>query len=253
MGQDEITLIGEGEIYLSVIVPSFNEEARLPELLDEISSYLTEQAYFSEILVVDDGSTDATAAIAQNVQTGSTPLKLLQYADGLNHGKGAAVRLGMLAAKGKYRLFTDCDNSTSIDQVDGFLCQARSGYDIVIGSRRAAGADIRVAQAWHRVVAGIVGNLLIRILLLPRFADTQAGFKLFTDHCAEAVFSRLTIERWAFDVEVLVIAQELGFRVHEAPILWINSADSKVRLRDYVQVLRDIWRIRSGVRSGLYS
>lgn len=240
------------DVHLSVIVPAFNEAGRLPALLADASGYLAERSWPAELLVVDDGSTDGTADVARGFEGGDVPVRLVQHPDRRNHGKGAAVRVGMLAAVGRFRLFMDADNSTTIDQTPGMLETLETGGDVAVGSRRAPGAEIAVPQDWHRVVAGQLGNLVIQGLLLPGLADTQAGFKAFRAECAEAVFSRLTVRRWAFDVEALVIARHLGFEICEVPIRWENSAASKIVGGDYLRFLLDLWRIRRNVRAGRY-
>ena len=158
----------------------------------------------------------------------------------------------MLAATGDYRLFMDADNSTNIEQVEGMLARLEAGADIVIGSRRTAGAQITVPQGLHRSLAGQLGNLVIRSLALSTLRDTQAGFKLFTARAAEVVFTRLRIDRWAFDVEALAIAGRHGLRVVEAPIRWVDSGSSKVDAAAYVGILRDVLRIRLNLWTGRY-
>lgn len=237
---------------LSIIVPAFNEGSRLPALMEEVCAYLRARGSTWELLIVDDGSTDHTAAVVELCAEREPRVRLLQHADGANHGKGAAVRLGMLSAVGEVRLFMDADNSTRIDQLEGVLAAFEDGCEFAVGSRRASGARIEVAQGPHRVAAGIIGNRLIRRLAFEGIEDTQAGFKALTADCAEAVFSRLTIERWAFDVEALVIARDLGFRICEVPIRWVNSDESKLRGIDYVRFLRDVLRIRANRRRGVY-
>jgi dolichyl-phosphate beta-glucosyltransferase len=184
---------------LSVIIPAYNEEQRLPETLRSVGDYLAAQSYDSEVIVVDDGSTDRTAA-AVSAGTGIRSLRLLCHPDHANHGKGAAVRLGMLAAEGAFRLFMDADNSTTLNQVEDFWSWLEGGYDIVIGSRKKAGARVNVHQARYKELAGRFGNLVIRRLAVPDIEDTQAGFKIFTGNSAAEIFSRQTIDRWGYDV-----------------------------------------------------
>jgi dolichyl-phosphate beta-glucosyltransferase len=237
--------------HLSVIIPAYNEELRLPETLRSVGSYLDSQPYTSEVIVVDDGSVDGTAAVVRAC-TEVKSLRLLQHADGANHGKGAAVRLGMLAAVGSYRVFMDADNSTTLDQIADFWPWSEQGYDIVIGSRKKQGARIEKRQARYKELAGSFGNLLIRWLAVPGIEDTQAGFKLFSAHAAEELFSRQTIERWGYDIELLAIAGQLGFRVREIPIVWINAPGSKVRLNSYFEVLAEVLHVRRNLKSGVY-
>jgi dolichyl-phosphate beta-glucosyltransferase len=158
----------------------------------------------------------------------------------------------MTNACGQYRLFTDADNSTTIDQIGGLWPWIERGYDIVIGSRQITGARIPVRQPFYKEIAGRTGNLLIRALAVPGIMDTQAGFKLFSARSVEVIFPRLTIDRWGFDVEALAVAQVHGFRVKEVPITWINAPGSKVRFDSYLQVLSEVWHIRGRLRRGLY-
>lgn len=237
---------------LSVIIPAYNEEERLPTVMAEVRDYLARQHDSWELIVVDDGSSDRTAALARQAAHGDPRIRLLQHPDGANHGKGAAVRRGMLAATGKVRLFMDADNSTTIDQARGLLDAVERGCEMVVGSRRTPGAEIRVPQGPHRVLAGIVGNFVIRAITAQGITDTQAGFKAFTADCAEVVFSRLTVARWAFDVEALVVARHHGFRICEAPITWAHSEESKIRLPDYLRFLADVVRVRINLARGIY-
>jgi len=238
-------------VHLSVIIPAYNEESRLPATLRHVGEYLRAQPYGSEVIVVDDGSVDGTAAVVRAF-TAIESLRLVRHADGMNHGKGAAVRLGMMEARGAFRLFMDADNSTTLDQVAGLWPWFDEGYDIAIGSRKAPGARVEVHQAWYKELAGRFGNYVIRTLAVPGIADTQAGFKMFTSRSAEALFRRQTIDRWGYDIEVLAIARLVGFRIREVPIVWINAPGSKVRLGSYIEVLSEVWRIRKNIRSGIY-
>jgi dolichyl-phosphate beta-glucosyltransferase len=240
-------------IHLSVVIPAFNEEERLPQTLRHAMRYLAAQPYRSEIVVVSDGSVDRTEQIVCQWPDSAIPLRLITHPDRRNHGKGAAVRSGMLAAQGDYRLVMDADNSTTVDQVARFWPCFDEGCDIGIGSRNAKGARVEVHQALYKELAGKFGNLIIRALAVPGVSDTQAGFKLFRRESAEVVFPRLTIERWGYDIEVLVIARLHKCRMREIPITWINSPGSKVTMKSYFQVLAEVGKIRRNVRAGIYS
>lgn len=239
-------------VHLSVILPAYNEEARLPETLRQVDTYLTAQPFESEVIVVDDGSTDGTAQIVRSRLEAMKSLRLLQHPDSANHGKGAAVQRGMLAALGAYRIFMDADNSTTLQQIAALWPWFDQGYDIVIGSRKIRGARIMVRQAWYKELAGRCGNLIIRSLAVPGIEDTQAGFKMFTRRSSEAIFPLQTIERWGYDIELLAIARQLGFRIREVPIVWINAPGSKVRLAAYFEVLSEVLHIRRNVKAGIY-
>ncbi len=245
-------MTSDPSVRLSVIIPAYNEEHRLPDTLRHVLDYLSEQTFRSEVLVVDDGSTDGTARIVRNMSGRGVTLRLCLHPDGANHGKGAAVRLGMSQAAGEFRLFMDADNSTTIDQVERFWPVFGEGSDIVIGSRKAPGAQVAVHQPWYKELAGRAGNLWIRLMVAPGIFDTQAGFKMFTRRSAETVFPRLTIERWGYDFEILAVAREQGLRVREIPIRWVNSPDTKVRLGSYLQVLGEVWQVRRNLKAGRY-
>jgi dolichyl-phosphate beta-glucosyltransferase len=238
--------------HLSVIIPAYNEEQRLPATLESVVAYLKEQGYASEVLVVDDGSRDRTPDIVRTWQVADVPVRLVQHPGGVNRGKGASVQLGMVSAGGRFRLFMDADNSTTVDQIGEFWPWLDQGFDVVIGSRDVAGAVLPVRQPWYKVLAGDMGNFVIRTLVLPGIYDTQAGFKLLTARAALDVFPRLTIDRWGFDVELLAVAHSRGFRIKELPITWINSPESKVKFWTYLEVLREVWQVRRNLRSGVY-
>lgn len=229
--------------YLSVIIPAYNEEKRLPKTLEEIDKYLSKQDYDYEILVVNDGSKDRTAQVTREMMPKIKNLKLIDNKE--NNGKGYVVRQGMLEAKGEYRLFTDADNSTSIDQVEKMWPYFKSGYDIVIGSRDIKGAVIAVPQSWIRRRIGDIFNLMVQIICgLWGIWDTQCGFKGFTQRAVEAIFPRCKISRFAFDPEILVIAKKLDYNIKEIPIIWINAPDSTVKIKSMVKMGLDLTKIR---------
>lgn len=240
-------------VHLSVVIPAFNEARRLPGTLEQVTAYLARQSYRSEILVVDDGCTDGTANLVRGWPAGPVPLRLVAHPDGRNHGKGATVRLGLGAAVGLHRLFMDADSSTTIDHVERFWPAFADGYDVVIGSRDVTGAHVVIHQPWYKELGGKLGNLIIRSLAVPGIYDTQNGFKAVSARCAEDVVPRLTIDRWGFDVELLVAARCRGFRVKEVPIVWRNDAASTVPASAYVQVLGEVFRVRRQRAAGLYS
>ncbi len=244
--------MAETNPHLSVVIPAFDEESRLPATLRDVVKYLSGQPYVSEVLVVDDGSRDSTAQTVCSWPQDPIPVRLIQHPDRANHGKGAAVRRGMLAASGDFRLFMDADNSTTVDHVERFWPLFQQGFDLLIGSRRTAGSVVAVHQPWYKELAGRGGNLWIRFLAVPGIIDTQAGFKVFTRRSTEIIFPRLTVNRWGYDIEVLVIARKHGLRFREVPITWINSEGSKVRPSTYLQVLAEVLRIRLNALRGLY-
>ena len=239
------------EIKLSVIVPAYNEEGRLQKTLAEIDKYLRKQSYSYEILVVNDGSKDRTAEVAKNLMSEIKNLKATGYEK--NQGKGYAVRFGMLEARGEYRLFTDADNSTSIDQVERMWPEFKAGYDIVIGSRDIKGAKLSVAQSWIRMRIGDVFNLLVQITCgLWGIWDTQCGFKGFTKKATEDIFPKCRINRFAFDPEILVIAKKMGYKIKEIPVTWVNDPESKVKIKSMIKMGIDLIKIRLNLIKNLY-
>lgn len=229
-------------IFLSVVIPAYNEADRIEHTLRAVSEYLSDQRYSSEIIVVDDGSTDDTAARAEKF---AAPFKHLRViVNSVNRGKGAVVRQGMREAKGNIRLFMDADNSTTIDHVERMLPEFEKGAEVVIGSRRVPGARIAVHQNFIRETIGRVFHLVVYLFTGLPMADTQAGFKAFSAKAAEDIFSRITIERFAFDVEALLIAKRLGFRIAEVPITWINVRKSHVKFLDMWKMLFEVIKIR---------
>jgi len=241
-----------GRPQLSVVIPACNEEMRLPGTLEDVLRYLTRQSFRSEIIVVDDGSSDGTVKAARSFCGGTVPVRICAHPDSANHGKGASVRMGMLQSRGEFCLFMDADNSTTVDQIADFWPAFDRGFDVIVGSRKAPGAHVLVHQRWYKEVAGRFGNLVIRSLAVPGVSDTQAGFKMFTRECVETVFPQLTIDRWGMDIEILAVARFLNFRICEMPITWINSPSSKVGVLSYFQVLSDVWRVHRNLRSGVY-
>jgi dolichyl-phosphate beta-glucosyltransferase len=235
-------------MHLSVIIPAYNEEKRLPKTLTEIDEYFKKQAYDYEILVVNDGSRDKTAEIVR----GFTPvIKNLRLIDNKkNRGKGFVVKQGMLMAKGEYRLFTDADHSTSIDQIEKIWPEFQKGYDIVIGSRDIKGAILDPAQAWPRRISGEIFKLLRKIILnLWEVEDTQCGFKGFKARAAEKVFPKCKIERFSFDPEILLIAKKMGYKIKEVPVHWKNDPESKVKLKSAIKMAIDLLKIRWNLMS----
>lgn len=230
-------------MFLSVIIPAYNEEKRLPKTLEEVHTYLSNQPYEWEILVVVDGVSDRTADIVREFQAKIKNLRLLEYKE--NHGKGWGVKEGMLNSRGEYRIFMDADNSTTVDHLEKMMPYFKEGYDMVIGSRDMQGAVIAVPQTWVRRRLGDIFNLIVQIMGgLWGMWDTQCGFKGFSAQAAQNIFSKTTIDRWAFDVEVLVIAKKLGYKIKQVPVTWINDPESKVRLKGMIKMLLEVAKIR---------
>jgi dolichyl-phosphate beta-glucosyltransferase len=229
---------------LSVIIPAFNEQARLPETLRTAHDWLnTHGVHDFEIVVVDDGSMDATRDRVNELIPGMPELRLLQQA--VNRGKGAAVRRGMLEARGDVRLFMDADHSTHIMEVEKVWPAIKSGADVVVASRQHPDSDVAQHQSWLREHMGQGFNLLMRGMVGLDMQDTQCGFKAFTAAAAEAIFSRQKLEGFSFDVEILFLAHQLGLTTVEIPVRWVNEPNSKVRMfLDPMQMFADLLRIR---------
>jgi len=232
---------------LSVVIPAFNEARRLPGTLETLQLHLDARGVAYEVVVVDDGSTDATAEAAR---AAGGPVVLLRHPE--NRGKGHAVRAGMLAASGELRLMTDADLSTPIDQLERLEAAIGSGYDVAIGSRAVAGARIEVHQPVYREAMGRLFNLLVQALLLPGLEDTQCGFKLFTAQAATTAFSACRLDGFSFDVEALYIARRRGMRIAELPVVWRNDAATRVGLGGGAWAFADLLRIRLAAARGRY-
>ena len=211
---------------LSVVVPAYREEQRLGPGLARIREYLDSRGWRAEIIVVDDGSGDGTGELARELLADYPHHQVL--VNDPNQGKGWSVRRGMLAASGRYALFTDTDLSTPIETFDDFKLAHDAGADIVIGSRAMAGSDIVVHQPFLREMAGRCFNLFIRTFIMGGIVDTQCGFKSFRREAIRPVFGRQQIRRWGFDVEVLYIAKRLGYEVVELPVVWRNDEATKI-------------------------
>ncbi|MCD6178208.1 glycosyltransferase family 2 protein [bacterium] len=236
---------------LSVIIPAYNEEKRLPHTLREIDKYLSAQDYDYEIIVVSDGSTDRTADVVREMTETIKNLKLIDNKQ--NRGKGFVTRQGMLEAQGEFRLFTDADNSTTIDHIEKFWPYFEQGYDIVIGSRAVKGAVLDPPQRWLRRQTGRAFRLLTNIFTgLWDIKDTQCGFKCFTKRAVEDIFPRCRIDRFSFDVEILVIAKLLGYKIKEVPIRWVNDPHSKVKFKNMAKMGFDLIKIRWNLIKKIY-
>lgn len=231
----------------SVVIPAFNEADRLPPYLEEVVGYLEGQGAPWEVIVVDDGSTDATADVVLAASRAHSHVRLLAL--GRNHGKGEAVRGGMLAATGEYRLFTDADGATPIAELKRLEAALSAGADVAIGSRALSDPAVSVAARAHRVVAGRVFNWLVARSGLAGIADSQCGFKAFTAAAATDLFGRLTTRGFGFDVELLLLAQASGYRIAEVAVNWADRPGSKVGVvRNGPGMLWQIWRARRRLR-----
>lgn len=234
----------ETEPRLSVIIPAYNEEQRLGPTIETVVAYLSAQPYASELIVVDDGSSDRTAGLARELlDPVCIPHQVLVNEH--NRGKGYSVKRGMTHSTGELALFSDADLSTPIEHAADLMATIEAGTDIAIGSRVAPGADIEVHQPLPREMAGRMFSVVQRGILGSGIKDTQCGFKMFTRQAVELVFPHQRLDRWAFDAELIFIALRLGLRVVEVPVHWRNDAETKVRaLSDGLRMVADLVAIR---------
>jgi dolichyl-phosphate beta-glucosyltransferase len=242
-------MVQHGAPTLSVIIPAYNEERGVRGTLRLLSAYLAAREWQWEVRVVDDGSTDGTRQIVEEFSR-SEPRVVLQAEP--HRGKGGAVRAGMLASRAAYRFMCDADLSMPVREIDRFMPPAFD-TDVAIGSREGIGAR-RVGEPLFRHVAGRVFNSLVRFSTIRDIQDTQCGFKMFSAAAAETIFPRVTVEGWAFDIEVLYLARLHKLRVREIPIEWHFRADSRLRMgRDSIAMLRELMRVRRRARGWDYS
>lgn len=235
--------------FLSIVIPAHNEESRLPASLELVFEFLRKQPFTSEVLVVENGSSDRTYEIAQKYAKKYDDLRVIQNEI---RGKGRAVQRGMKEAKGEYIFMCDADLSMPIEEVSKFIPPQLTDVDIAIGSREAPGS-VRYNEPTYRHFTGRVFNTLIRWLVLPGLQDTQCGFKCIRADVARHILPYQTLMGWAFDVELLYIARHLGYNVVEIPIDWYFNADSKISVvRDSLRMFLDLLLIRRNARHGLY-
>ena len=242
------------DVYLSVIVPAYNEAERLPKTLKRFNDYLTAIGFTYEILVALDGPSDRTREVLREMRREIPHLKVINRP--VNHGKGFTVKEGMLRAAGRIRLFTDADNSTDIAHFEKMIPLFNEGYDLVIASRNskdAPNAEEAVPQAWYKRWTGRVGNLIVQLFAVPGIWDTQCGFKAFRAEVAVRIFSDTKIEGWGFDIEVLALARAFNYKIGIIPARWVNDPRSHVRWFDYLRVLGDTFRVRGNLRARKYN
>ena len=236
-------------IKLSVIIPAYNESKRLPETLKKVRAYLEYQDYMSEVIIVDDGSTDEMAAVVSGLIKDWPAAKLISYEK--NRGKGYAVKTGMLAAEGQWRLLMDADGSTDISEIEKLL-KYNQDYEVIIGSRYLDKKSIKIKQPLIRRIVSRLGNIIVRVVLGLKPIDTQCGFKLFSGAAAEKIFPRQTIERWGFDVEALTIALHQGYKIKEVPVDWYDAEGSQVKKTAIFKTLSEIWQVKKNLWAKKY-
>lgn len=230
-------------MHLSVVIPAYNEAKRITKTLISIRDYLFKQSYGWEVLVVSDGSEDNMVEVVNKFISENKGFRLIDNKK--NNGKGYVIRQGVLEAEGDYRLFTDADNSTTIDHLEKFWPYTKEGYNVVIGSIEIEGAEIFEHAQWYRRWLGRVSKYLIRFMAgLWDIHDTQRGFKLFSAKAAKDIFPRVKINRFGFDFEVLALAKKLGYKIKEVPVKWSNPGESKVSLKSYIATLKELLKVR---------
>jgi glycosyltransferase involved in cell wall biosynthesis len=240
--------------YLSVIIPAYNEEKTISNTLLDIDKYLSKQKFSSEIIVVNDGSKDATVEKVKSMQSLVKNLKIIDNRE--NHGKGWVIRQAMLQAEGQIRLFMDADNATTVDHFDKMKSFFEEGYEVVIASRDTKdvkGTGQAVPQSFLKRQLGNGGNILIQILAVWGIWDTQCGFKAFSAKAAKEIFSRAKIDRWGFDIEALALARKLKYRIGIIPVYWVNNPNSRVNLRGYLNTFRELFQIKWNLITGKYN
>jgi glycosyltransferase involved in cell wall biosynthesis len=250
VGSGFVAIEDDQQPMISIVVPAFNEAARIGNSIQKIDDFMRRSPFSFELIVVDDGSGDSTVEVVK--QSRAKSLRLVR--NDRNHGKGYSVRHGVLAASGKYVLFTDADLSAPIEEMTKLFDVAQQGADIVIGSRAVDRTYIEKHQSRFRELGGIIFNLMVRLLLGLRLHDTQCGFKLFHREKSRRSFEQLTTSGFGFDAELLFLAKRNGLTIRETPVRWSHAEGSKVNfLRDGVRMFFDLVRIRWNALSGRYS
>jgi dolichyl-phosphate beta-glucosyltransferase len=235
---------------LSIVIPAYNEEVRLPDSLRIITTFVTQKTYPVEIVVVNNNSKDRTAAIIDEFAANFPCVRGLFEG---TQGKGAAVRTGMLAARGQYRFICDADLSMPIEEIDKFLPPQLEHFDIAVASREAPGA-VRYDEPFHRHLMGRVFNTIVRLLAVPGLQDTQCGFKMFSAEATATLFPLQTMNGWGFDVEVLFAARQWGYQIVEVPIHWYYKANTRIHpIRDSIDMFTEVLKIRRNGLRGMYS
>ncbi len=231
-------------MYLSIIIPAYNEEKRIAASLDKIHAYFEGRNIKYEVILVDDGSVDGTVKVSRkSLLEAEGKLRILSNAK--NRGKGFSVRTGILASKGEYVLFSDADLSTPIAEFDTLLDVMAQGYDLVMASRSVKGSKLKVPQPWYRQTMGRIFNVFVKALFFSEYNDTQCGFKLIKGEAAREIALEMKIDGFCFDVEMVYLAQKKGYRIKETGVVWENSPESKVTvLNSSLNMFMDLFRIK---------
>ena len=231
-------------MFLSIVIPAYNEEECITSTLSYIDEFLASKDYEAEIIVVDDGSDDNTVkTVIESELRSKGKIRVLK--NGINRGKGFSVKSGILDSKGEYVLLSDADMSTPIEEVEKLFNSINSGFDIAIGSRSIKNSDVRIKQAWYREMMGKTFNLLVKLLTIRDFNDTQCGFKIFKGDMIRELANLMMINGFCFDVEMLYLAHTKGYKIDEVGVIWNNSSQSKVKVLDSsLHMFLDLLRIK---------
>jgi dolichyl-phosphate beta-glucosyltransferase len=241
--EKEISMHDGNDVYLSIVIPAYNEEKRIGGTLGNIINYLNRKDYKSEIIVVVDGSTDSTMNVIKEFGRKDSRIRVAE--NKITRGKGYSVKKGILETRGEFALFTDADLSTPISEVEKLIHWLEKGYDVAIGSRSLRDSQVEIPQPFIRESMGKIFNKIMSLLVYTGFKDTQCGFKCFRRQVINKIFNRQIIKGFAFDVEIILIAKIHGFRVKEVPVRWLNSPHSKVSIiRDPLIMFCDLLRIK---------
>jgi dolichyl-phosphate beta-glucosyltransferase len=237
-----------GATRLSVVIPSYNEEQRLPRTIELVERYLQARGESYELILVDDGSADGTRRAMDDAAARNPSISIVALPN--NRGKGRALAEGVKASRGANVLVTDADLSTPIEELEKLEAAVRAGAGVAIASRAVKGSRVELAQPVYRVLMGKVFNLIVQVVLLPGIWDTQCGFKLFRGDIARDVFLGLTTDGFGYDPEVLYLAKKRGVRIAEVPVVWRNSAPTKVMpFRSSLDMFRHVVKVRLGRRA----
>jgi dolichyl-phosphate beta-glucosyltransferase len=245
-----LSIVDQYDYALTIVIPAYNEANRIENTLEAIHCYFDRKDMKREIIVVDDGSSDNTTAVVNALKVKIHDLHCVRYHP--NRGKGYAVKTGVEKSRGQFILFTDADNSTPIEEFDK-LYPLLSHAEVVIGSRYMVDSDVKIRQPKYRILLGRLANLLIRVFLFDNIRDTQCGFKAFEHRAAKELFSRMKVNRFGFDIELLSIAYLLKYSVREVPVSWYNSPVSRVRpIKDALRTFMELLYIKLNLLSGRY-
>lgn len=242
-------------ITLSVIIPIYNEEKKIQKTLNMVSTFLHSQKINFEIIAVTNNCTDNTVPLINLIKIESIPELIVVEIPKIGlvgNMKGYAIGVGMRQARGDYHIFIDADNATHFEQVISFMDYIREGYDVVVGSRYVKGSNVIKKQPLYRVVLSRLGNIIIRVLLISKVYDTQCGFKMFSNKASDVIFSKITLNGWGADLEMLAIARIFNFKIKEAPITWEAQDDSTVRPHAFLSTLKELFVIRKNIKNNLY-